>query len=228
MKQKQALKTLTGDVVLDARKVAFLLDSETLLVADTHFEKGSYLRQYGRSMLPAVNIYYTIERLWASALEYMPKHIVALGDSFHDINAYARLLPKFAERLNAFKSEICDNTWVLGNHDPDIPLAVNGAREDHVQMGQFLLTHHPHDEPAGFNICGHYHPKAKISSRAGFVTAPCFAIDDNRIIMPSFGTHTGGLYINNPTLKAAMPDLTMVVMAYEGRLFPLKANRFSS
>jgi len=219
MTSRQTLNTLAGDVVIDSRKVAFLPESETLLVADMHFEKGSYLRRFGRSMLPAFDTHDTIERLWTVAQEYKPRKIIALGDSFHDVDAYARLSPKSAERLNALKDEICGITWILGNHDPDIPAAVMGAREDHVQINKFLLTHHPYEEPSQFNICGHYHPKAKVSSRAGSVTAPCFAISKSRIIMPSFGTYTGGLFVSDPAFIEAMPDMTTVAMVYGNKLF---------
>ena len=51
MPHQKTLETCAGDIVLDGRKVAYLPDSETILVADMHFEKGSYLRQVGRSVL---------------------------------------------------------------------------------------------------------------------------------------------------------------------------------
>lgn len=244
MSRTETFKTRAGDIVLDARKVAFLPESRTLLVADMHFEKGSYLREFGRSALPAFDTYDTIERLWVAAQAYRPARIIALGDSFHDIEADKRLSPKSAARLNQLKREICDIIWVLGNHDPDIPAAINGAREDHVQIGGFLLTHHPHDTPAhdrsahgngsddklqkGFNICGHYHPKAKISSRAGSVTAPCFAMSDSRLIMPSFGTYTGGLFVSDLAFKEAMPDMDWAAMVYEDRVFKIAKARLKS
>ena len=221
MTSRQTLRTRAGDIVIDARKVAFLPESKTLLVADMHFEKGSYLRRFGRSMLPAFDTHDTIERLWAVAQEYKPREIIALGDSFHDVDASARLSPQSAERLNAFKEEVCEITWILGNHDPDIPDAVSGSREDHVQLNKFLLTHHPYEEPSQFNICGHYHPKAKVSSRAGSVTAPCFAISESRLIMPSFGTFTGGLFVSDPAFIEAMPDMISVAMVYGNQLFPV-------
>jgi len=224
MSQKKTLKTCAGEIVLDGRKVAFLPESGTLLVADMHFEKGSYLRTKGRSMLPAYDTHDTVERLWAIAQDYRPKQIVALGDSFHDIEADTRLSPQSADRLNAFETALCNIIWVLGNHDPDIPEAVRGTREDHVQIGKFLLTHHPLDHDGGYNICGHYHPKDKVSSAKGSVSAPCFAISPTRMIMPSFGTYTGGLYVTDPAFKQAMPDLMSVALTYEERVFQIAAS----
>lgn len=224
MTHQQILKTLAGDVILDGRKIAFLPASQTLLVADMHFEKGSYLRQFGGSALPAFDTFDTTERLWTMAQEYKPKRIIALGDSFHDINADTRLSPQSAARLNELHNTHCEIIWVLGNHDPDIPRIINGAREDHIQVGDFLLTHHPHDAPGGVNVCGHYHPKAKISARSGSVTAPCFAISDSRIIMPSFGTYTGGLFIDHPDFADAIPDMTSYSMVYQEQIFGIAVN----
>jgi len=59
MAETQRLATRAGDIILDARKVAFLPESSTLLVADMHFEKGSYLREFGRSVLPAYDTHDT-------------------------------------------------------------------------------------------------------------------------------------------------------------------------
>ena len=207
---------------MDGRKVAYLPDSETILVADMHFEKGSYLRKIGGSVLPAFDTFDTIERLWDIAQTYSPKQIIALGDSFHDVEADKRLSPQSAARLNALSREYCEIIWILGNHDPDIPEILEGAREDHVQLGDFLLTHHPYNQPDGVNICGHFHPKAKVQTRAGSVTAPCFAISDERIIMPSFGTYTGGLFIDHPDFKEALPAMTSFSMTYENQIFGIE------
>jgi len=221
--EKLAIKTRAGEIILDSRKVAFLPECQTLLVADMHFEKGSYLREFGRSVLPAFDTQDTIERLRVIADDYRPKRIIALGDSFHDVRADERLSPQAAAQLNALSGEACKFIWVLGNHDPDIPSAVTGGREDHVQAGGFLLTHHPYECPDGVNICGHYHPKAKISSRLGSVSAPCFAVSEACIILPSFGTFTGGLYVSDPAFTGAMPNIQSVVVAYKHRIFQIKA-----
>lgn len=221
---KLTCRTRAGDIVFDGRKCAYLPKSETLLIADMHFEKGSYLRVKGRSVLPPLDTIDTIARLSQLVWEYAPKRIIALGDSFHDIEADQRLSPKDAQALNALTQSGAEWVWILGNHDPDIPNAVKGAREDHMTVDGFLLTHHPHEtEGTEVNICGHYHPKARVRSRAGSVSAPCFAVSDSCLILPSFGTFTGGLFVTDPAFKAAMPDMKKVVMAYENRLFSIKA-----
>ncbi|WP_051279621.1 ligase-associated DNA damage response endonuclease PdeM [Hellea balneolensis] len=221
--ETHSLKTCAGELVLDSRKVAFIPESKTLLVADMHFEKGSYLREVGRSVLPSFDTHDTLERLSEIASDYGPKSIIALGDSFHDVAADERLSPDAATRLNQLVTPDRDLIWILGNHDPDIPKTLYGQREDHIQTGDFLLTHHPYAVEQGVNICGHYHPKAKIKAKLGSVSSPCFAISESCIILPSFGTYTGGLYVSDPAFKAAMPDMAAVAMTYQNRIFMIKS-----
>lgn len=220
--ETHSLKTRAGELILDSRKVAFIPETKTLLVADMHFEKGSYLREIGRSVLPSFDTHDTIERLSEITQDYAPKSIIALGDSFHDVAADERLSSEAAKRLNQLMTPGCDLIWILGNHDPDIPSTLLGRREDHIQTGGFLLTHHPYTVQDGINICGHYHPKAKVNAKLGSVSSPCFAISEACIILPSFGTYTGGLYVSDPAFAAAMPNMTAIAMTYQNRLFTIK------
>lgn len=196
-----------GRIVFDVRKAAYLPDCQTLLVADLHFEKASYLQAVGGAPLPAFDTDDTLRRLQALIADYQPDHVAALGDSFHDIDAGARLQTDHFEAMNRLVSGVKRFTWILGNHDPDIPAGLNGAQEDHIECGRFLLTHLPVDPlyDDGVNICGHLHPKVRIATRRRRVSAPCFAVSDTRIIMPSFGTYTGGLEITHDAIQSELP-----------------------
>jgi DNA ligase-associated metallophosphoesterase len=143
-----------------------------------------------------------LERLDALITTFRPKHVAALGDSFHDIHAGERMRAQDLDAMNAVVKRVERFTWILGNHDPDVPENLIGDREDHLECGGFLLTHHPTDPlvDGGVNVCGHLHPKVRISTRRSGVSAPCWAVSRERIIMPSFGTFTGGLDVNHPAI----------------------------
>lgn len=213
-------RSRAGVVACDARKGLMLLDHDTLCVADLHFEKASFLQMNGHVPLPTYDTRDSLHRLGQLVADYNPKTVVALGDSFHDIHADQRLSDTDCDLLNDIVDDVQDFVWVLGNHDPDIPDSVRGRREDHAQIGNFLLTHHPHDPGAdGVNLCGHYHPKLRVAVKTGKVSGPCFAISDERIILPSFGTFTGGLSVNHPDFKSALPGATGYVMVRKERLY---------
>lgn len=194
--------TRAGLIVFDYRKAAFLPDCETLLVADLHFEKASYLQAIGGAPLPTYDTMDTLARLDALIDHFQPRHVAALGDSFHDIAAGERMSARDFDAANALVARVSRFTWILGNHDPDIPDGLIGGREDHLQCGDFLLTHlptHPFGT-VGVNLCGHLHPKVRVQTRRGGVARPCFAVSRQRIILPSFGTFTGGLDVGHPAI----------------------------
>lgn len=206
LKQRLVFSTGAGDIVLDYRKAAFLPESETLLVADLHFEKASYLQAKGHAPVPAYDTPDTLERLQQLIKLYRPKRVAALGDSFHDIAAGERLSPESFKAVNDIVDSVESFIWILGNHDPDIPKGLKGAQEDHLQDGSFLLTHLPVEPEDGLNICGHLHPKVKIKTGRRDFWKPCFACSEDRIIMPSFGTFTGGLDVEHEAIKEVLHE----------------------
>jgi DNA ligase-associated metallophosphoesterase len=223
MTHRYSYDSTAGPIILDAMKVAFLPQSKTLLVADLHFEKGSYLRMVGNSVLPTYDTAETIERLMKAAEIYAPRHLIALGDSFHDIHAGERLALADADALNRLVNSVPEFTWILGNHDPDVPTVIEGLREDHVQIDGFLLTHLPTEAKAGdVNICGHLHPKAKLNVRRRHITHPCFACSDNRIILPSFGAYTGGLEISHPAIQSELGPNKIYALTAASGIYPIK------
>lgn len=206
--------TSAGPIVFDHRKAAFLPDCETLLVADLHFEKGSYLQAIGHAPLPTYDTSDTLERLEALIDTFRPRHIAALGDSFHDTKAGDRIGADDFAAMTAMVARVERFTWILGNHDPDIPDGLRGDQEDHIECGGFLLTHLPTAPFAkgGVNVCGHLHPKVRIETRRSKLSVPCWAVSRERIIMPSFGTFTGGLDVTH----RAIADELVGARAYFG------------
>lgn len=193
--------TRAGDIVFDYRKAAFLPHNESLLVADLHFEKASFLQAKAHVPVPTYDTHDTLLRLNELIDSYRPKHVIVLGDSFHDVAAGERMSQSDFQGINQLIDNVESFTWILGNHDPDIPDGLRGQREDHVQIGAFLLTHLPYAPGEGVNICGHLHPKTQLQSSRRQYWLPCFATAQERIILPSFGTFTGGLDVTHEAIK---------------------------
>ena len=223
MSGRVEFRSSAGPIVFDHRKAAFLPECDTLLVADLHFEKGSYLQEIGGAPLPAYDTHDTLERLAALIADYRPAHVAALGDSFHDIRAGERITPENFADTNAVVASVARFTWILGNHDPDIPEGLAGDQEDHLECGAFLLTHLPTEAFVndGVNVCGHLHPKVRIHTRRSKVSQPCFAVSRPRIILPSFGTFTGGLDVLHPAIAGELPGERAYFAVSEGRVVPI-------
>src|SRR5690606_23431455 len=82
--------------------------------------------------------------------------------------------------------------WIAGNHDP-MPAALPGTHRGEWREGPLVFRHIARPGAPGGEVSGHYHPKARLCLRGQPVARPCFLSDGARLILPAFGTYTGGL-----------------------------------
>lgn len=223
MAETCTFESRAGTIVLDGRKAAFMPKSRTLLVGDLHFEKASFLQMNGHAPLPAYDTDDTLARLADVIKAYAPDHVAVLGDSFHDEDAGLRLSAEHFTRINGVVESVAKFTWILGNHDPSIPKGLRGAQEDHLTVDGCLLTHLPVDgHGKAVNICGHLHPKVRFKVRNRRFSLPCFAGAENRLILPSFGTFTGGLYVDHPAIAETLFGKPQYCAVNKGDVYRVK------
>jgi DNA ligase-associated metallophosphoesterase len=195
-----ALRVAGVALLADVSGALFQPDTGTLIVADLHLEKGSHFARRGQ-FLPPYDTRATLDRLMRAMRRFRPRHVVCLGDSFHDVEAGARLDPGDRDLLRRLTSSQ-DWTWIVGNHDREIPDGLGGSVAARMDLaGGLHLTHLPGIAPATGEVCGHLHPKASIATRGGRVTAACFVTDGTRLIMPAFGAFAGGLDCLDPAIS---------------------------
>lgn len=185
-----------------------------LIVSDLHFGKSERLARRGGSLLPPYETRATLARLDADLAATAARAVICLGDSFDDTAASAALdRPDrlWLGRLMAGR----DWTWVTGNHDP-APTGLAGNQSGDLRLGPVSLRHiATADTP---EISGHYHPKARLAGRS----AACFLIDDRRVILPAYGTYTGGLPCDDPGLTTLMqPSAIAVLTGQTARAIPM-------
>lgn len=166
-----------------------------LLVADLHFEKGSSFARRGM-MLPPYDTAATLARLAAVIARCAPKLVIALGDSFHDGDASARLSDRDRDGIAALQSGR-DWLWITGNHDPDPPCGVSGQALAEWRMGPLILRHEPLAGERPGEVAGHLHPMAIVLGTSGATRRRCFVSDGSRCVMPAFGAYAGGLNIHH-------------------------------
>ena len=175
-----------------------------LVVSDLHFGTSERLARRGGSLLPPYETRATLTKLDADLEATGARQVICLGDSFDDLQAEEAM--DEADRLWLLRLMAGrDWTWVEGNHDPG-PLSLAGTHRAEVTLGPLAFRHIA--TAASGEVSGHYHPKARLPGRV----APCFLIDTARVILPAYGTYTGGLWCDASELDALMrPDALAVL-----------------
>lgn len=184
--------------LLDHSGALYLPAEATLVVADLHLEKGSAYAAHGQ-FLPPFDSEATLLRLSGVIEHYQPQRVIALGDSFHDAAAWQRLSARAMAMLEVLAAPR-DWLWISGNHDPAPPQGVAGSCADGVKVGSAWLRHEPEAASVEPQICGHFHPVARLSGRGINVRRRCFAFTSNILILPAFAALTGGLNVRETVL----------------------------
>jgi uncharacterized protein len=197
------LRCAGATLIADVSGVLLWPAQALLVVADLHLEQGSSLARRG-TLLPPYDTRSTLARLEAALRRWQPRRVVSLGDGFHDQGGGARLAAddrQLLERLIA----VHDWLWVSGNHDPTPPQGLRGAAETAVEIGGIVLRHVPEDGAPWPEIAGHLHPSASVTVRGRRLRRRCFVGDDRRLLLPAFGSYTGGLDVFEPAIAGLFP-----------------------
>ena len=180
----------------------FWEEEATVIVADLHFEKASHFAMRGRP-LPPYDTAATLTALKEALYKFAPKRVICLGDSFHDYAAPDRLSAESVAEIRALTSQQ-PWIWVAGNHDPDPPAHLGGQVVNDFCLGPLTFRHEAHPDASEGELSGHFHPKATVKTRGRRVTRPCFVSDGVRVILPSFGSFTGGLKVTDPAINSLL------------------------
>jgi DNA ligase-associated metallophosphoesterase len=203
---------------LDLSGALYLPEEDALVVADLHFEKGSSFARRG-SLLPPYDTRETIGPLAAAIERFRPGAVIALGDSFHDLDGPGRLGEGEREAI-AILQRGRDWIWITGNHDRALPASIGGEVVGALTLGDLLLRHEP-VAGATRELAGHLHPVGKVVMRGRAVRRRCFVTDGERCILPALGAYAGGLNACDPAIKSLFPKGFTAHLIGEGRLFAI-------
>ncbi|MCR8723265.1 ligase-associated DNA damage response endonuclease PdeM [Frigidibacter sp. ROC022] len=180
-----------------------------LVVSDLHLGKSDRIARNGGAMLPPYETGDTLARLESDIMRSGAETVVCLGDSFDDPGAAARLdeaARLWLMRMQAGRRWI----WVEGNHDPG-PIELGGSHLAELPSPPLLFRHIARPGASG-EVSGHYHPKAGVHARGRVMTRPCFLADSDRIVLPAYGTYTGGLRAQSPALSHLMRPEALAIL----------------
>ncbi|HUP66823.1 MAG TPA: ligase-associated DNA damage response endonuclease PdeM, partial [Sphingomicrobium sp.] len=194
-----------------------------LLVADLHLEKASWFARLGQ-FLPPYDSHATLSALAAVIDQTGASTLYCLGDSFHDRFGCDRL-PADARALLTGLTARLDWVWIVGNHDPGFADHCGGRIVDEIVTAGITLRHEAvrgDDRP---EISGHYHPKLRVNVRGRRVSRRCFVQSASKLIMPAFGSLTGGLDAHHPEIIGSVGSDAAALVPVSDRLlrFPLAA-----
>ena len=196
---------------------------QALLVADLHLEKASWFARLGQ-FLPPYDSQATLAALAEMIERTGATRLYCLGDSFHDRFGCERL-PASARVLLTGLTARLDWTWIVGNHDPSFADHCGGRIEEEAEVAGIILRHEAVRDEVRAEISGHFHPKLRVHLRGRQVSRRCFVASTRKIIMPAFGSLTGGLDAHHPEIMGSVGGKAAALVPVSDRLlrFPLAA-----
>lgn len=189
---------VAGETIILLPERAFFWPSRSLLgFSDVHLGKAHSLQRAG---IPISAEAHREDLLTIASLvrKWQPSEIVILGDFIHQKDSWSDSL---INQLHAFFREFAFICWtlILGNHErgserflKEFPIQI--VRE-YLTLGPLTFTHGHEKRSEGFQIEGHVHPTVRLLSGPVKLRLPCFALEEGRLLLPSFGTLTGGFDI---------------------------------
>jgi uncharacterized protein len=182
--------------MLHPLRAAYRESDRTLVIADPHFGKSSTFRQQGVPV-PMGDTQKDLDVLSKLLDDTQPSRLIIVGDFFHSHHSQCH------DTLTALSSWRDKNATlaidlIRGNHDkhagaPPMELQITLHRDSLIE-NELHFIHDPDSRCDTHAIAGHLHPVVTLHDFDGSrVRVPCFARSECRLILPAFGSFTGGL-----------------------------------
>jgi len=187
----------------------FWRDMRILCVSDLHLGKTHRLNRVGAGALPPYENIDTLKRLQEDIRNTNPSCVICLGDSFDDPLAERSLSTNEIDTLKILQKGR-DWIWISGNHDP-YKSCKYGEYLNSFSKSAITFRHIALRGKNG-EISGHYHPKISVKLSNATISKACFIADRNKVIMPAYGTYTGGMSVRSDEIKELFGLDAMVML----------------
>ena len=186
-----AINLQSEKIFLLPEKAIFWPAKKTLILSDLHWGKTAHFRKHGIA-IPLQTQQGDEIRLAKLVRQYKAERLIIAGDLFH--SRENNEVNNFAHWRNAHQQLAIE--LVMGNHDilPEEKYTCNNIllHNKVSDEGPFLVSHDVLEAAEKFYIHGHLHPSFTASGKGrGSVKLPCFCMNDQRMVLPSFGSFTG-------------------------------------
>jgi DNA ligase-associated metallophosphoesterase len=176
------------------QKAVYWRRQAMLVIADIHFGKAAAFRAHGIPV-PRGTTSENLDALDVLIAATGATHVLFLGDFLH---ARASHASGTQAAMLAWRLRHCELalTLVRGNHDkhagdPAESLGIDLVDEPWT-VGPLSFCHHPDLDAPGYVLAGHVHPAYVLATRFDALRLPCFVVGEGHMILPSFGSFTGG------------------------------------
>ena len=193
---------------------------KALIVSDLHLEKGSYFALRG-SPLPLTDTRDTLENLKLLVQFWQPETVLCLGDNTHDAEGLLRMDKADLQLLSDLSQSVSSWQWVLGNHDVltfKSPFLKGLHLVPEVFIDNLCFTHEPYNNKP-YQLIGHYHPKVAVRKKGVRLSGKCFIVTDDKIILPAFGSYTGGLDICDKVYNDFLKGKRRYYLMFKDKLY---------
>ena len=185
-------------------------EAQVLTVSDLHLGKSERMARRSGKLLPPYETLETLTRLAADLDSTSPRTVICLGDSFDDRLAEIALPDPFRTTLTQMIAGR-EWVWIEGNHDPG-PTELGGTHLASFTKGPLVFRHIADPSAPLGEVSGHYHPKHTLATKGRSITRPAFLFDSTRLILPAYGTYTGGLRSTDPAFTPLFDQKMSAVM----------------
>ena len=173
--------------------------ARALIVADVHIGKAASFRA-GGVPVPSGCTEKDLGRLSVLLDHTAAERLIIVGDFLHAAEAHVCMehVTPWRKRHDHVAIDL-----VLGNHDRKAgamadELCIRHIENSFEEHGLTFIHDPDHADPAKPSIAGHVHPMVTLSDFDGSgVKVPCFVMDPTLLILPSFGSFTGGVCLPN-------------------------------
>ncbi len=175
---------------------AVLLPDRSLVVADLHLGKATAFQAKGLA-IPEGDSDADLNRLGTICEQAGATRLLINGDLFHSPAGLSEEIERLLETwLSTLSIPV---QLIIGNHDAKLrrlPAALDPVES--IDAAGFHIVHDPADAPAGRPaICAHWHPVARIADgKRTSLRLPCFLLRGSTLVLPAFGTFTGGAILD--------------------------------
>src|SRR6185503_11787566 len=171
--------------------------------------------------LPPYDTRTALKRIAAVMAKFMPRRVIALGDSFHDRLAPDRLDDSERAILAALGRQ-ADWIWITGNHDPQPPTWLGGFITSEIAFGRLVFRHEPSVMAYRGEVAGHLHPCTTVTMRGRSLRRRCFVSDGTRMVLPAFGAYAGGLDLWEPAIHGLFQGTFGAYVLGQARVYAAK------